>query len=84
MTPPYMPTPEQIAEECLAIQATWDEQERYGRHVLLPTQLYSAPYYERDVDLFPTISTRALSSGRAYLADETVGQIASAFNNIVN
>jgi hypothetical protein len=84
MTPQYMPTPEQIAEECLAIQATWSEQERYGRHVLLPTQLYSAPYYEREVDFFPAIPCRMLSAGQSYLAEENVRQVEATFNNIVN
>lgn len=82
--PHYIPTQEEIAKACLEIQKGWTEQERYGRHVLLPTQLYSAPYYERDVDYFPMISCGVLSSGRAYLAEENVRQVESAFNNLIN
>jgi hypothetical protein len=36
--PEYMPTPEEIRQACLAIQATWSEAERARRRAMIPAR----------------------------------------------
>lgn len=57
-TPPaYLPTQEEIRDCCLQIQSKWTDEEREGRRVLLPTELYSAPYYKNQVSIPESPST---------------------------
>ncbi len=69
----YIPTPDEIAEKCLEIQATWSEQERlYRQRRAVPLSLRFDPEAVRcqakaaiDAKLLTIRDQRALSRQRA-------------------